>query len=60
MPEGEALDTLTLTEVDGRTTLTILVQHTSKQHRDAHIDSGMEAGMQEAMDLLEQVAVSLR
>jgi len=60
MPEGEALDTLTLTELDGRTTLTILVQHTSKEHRDAHIDSGMEAGMQDAMDLLEQVAVSLR
>jgi uncharacterized protein YndB with AHSA1/START domain len=60
MPEGEALDTLTLTEVDGRTTLTLLVEHTSKDHRDAHINSGMEAGMQEAMDLLEQVAVSLR
>jgi uncharacterized protein YndB with AHSA1/START domain len=59
-PEGEALDTLTLTEADGRTTLTILVQHSSKEHRDAHIDSGMEGGMQEAMDLLEQVAVSLR
>lgn len=28
--------------------------------RDAHIDSGMEAGMQDAMDLLEQVAISLR
>jgi len=36
------------------------VQHASKEQRDAHIDSGMEAGMQEAMDLLEQVAVSLR
>jgi uncharacterized protein YndB with AHSA1/START domain len=60
MPEGEALDTLTLTEVDGRTTLTLLVEHASKDHRDAHINSGMEAGMQEAMDLLEQVAVSLR
>jgi uncharacterized protein YndB with AHSA1/START domain len=59
-PEGEALDTLTLTEVEGRTTLTILVEHTSKEHRDAHIESGMEAGMQDAMDLLEQVAVSLR
>src|SRR5687767_2163889 len=59
-PEAEALNTLTLTEVDGRTLLTILVQHTSKEHRDAHIDSGMEAGMQDAMDLLEQVAVSLR
>jgi len=59
MPEGEAVNTLTLTEVDGRTTLTILVQHTSQEHRDAHINSGMEAGMQEAMDLLEQVAISL-
>jgi uncharacterized protein YndB with AHSA1/START domain len=60
MPDAEALDTLTLTEQDGRTTLTILVQHTSKEHRDAHIDSGMEAGMQDALDLLEQIAVSLR
>jgi uncharacterized protein YndB with AHSA1/START domain len=60
MPEAEALDTLTLTEVDGRTTLSLLVQHTSKEHRDAHIESGMEAGLQDALDLLEQVAVSLR
>jgi len=60
MPDGEAMNTLTFTEADGRTTLTNLVQHTSKEDRDAHINSGMEAGMQEAMDLLEQVAVSLR
>jgi uncharacterized protein YndB with AHSA1/START domain len=60
MPEGEAVNTLTLTEADGRTTLTILVQHSSKEHRDAHVESGMEAGLQDALDLLEQVAVSLR
>ena len=60
MPDAEALDTLTLTEADGRTTLTLLVQHASREHRDAHINSGMEDGMQDAMDLLEQVAVSLR
>jgi len=59
MPDGEALDTLTLTEQDGRTTLEILVQHSSKEDRDAHINSGMEGGMQESMDLLEQVAISL-
>ena len=35
------------------------MQHTSKEDRDAHINSGMEGGMQEAMDLLEQVAISL-
>jgi len=59
MPGAGAVDTLTLTEKDGRTTLTLLVQHESKEHRDAHINSGMEGGMQEAMDHLEQVAVSL-
>lgn len=59
MPEGEALNTMTFTEQDGRTTLTILVQHQNQEHRDAHINSGMEAGMQDAMDLLEQVAISL-
>jgi uncharacterized protein YndB with AHSA1/START domain len=59
-PDEEAVNTATFTEADGRTTLTILVQHTSKEARDAHINSGMEAGMQDAMDLLEEVAVSLR
>jgi len=60
MPDGEAVNTLTLTETDGRTTLEVLVQHSCKEHRDAHIDSGMEGGMQEAMDRLERVAISLR
>jgi uncharacterized protein YndB with AHSA1/START domain len=60
IPDDYALNTLTLTEVDGRTTLTVLVEHTSKEARDGHINSGMEVGMQEAMDLLEQVAGSLR
>jgi uncharacterized protein YndB with AHSA1/START domain len=55
-----ALNALTLTEVDGRTTLEILVQHKRKEDRDAHIDSGMEAGLQDALDLLERLAVSLR
>ena len=60
VPEEEAVNTATFTEVDGRTTLAILVQHTSKEHRDGHINSGMEDGLQDALDLLEQVAVSLR
>jgi uncharacterized protein YndB with AHSA1/START domain len=62
VPEGAegTLNTATFTEVDGRTTLTVLVQAPSKEVRDAIIDSGMEAGMQDAMDLLEQVAISLR
>src|SRR5918997_268295 len=60
MPEGEAVDTLTLTESGGRTILTILVQHQKKEHRDAHINSGMESGLQDALDLLEQVAIAAR
>jgi uncharacterized protein YndB with AHSA1/START domain len=62
IPDAEqhaALNTLTLTERDGRTLLTVLVEHPTKQGRDAHISSGMEPGMQDALDLLEQVAVSL-
>jgi len=31
-----------------------------KADRDAVINSGMEGGMQEAMDHLEQVAIALR
>ena len=58
--EHAALDTLTLVEVDGRTTMTILVEHPTKEGRDAHIDSGMEDGMQDAMARLEEVARSLR
>jgi uncharacterized protein YndB with AHSA1/START domain len=59
-PEAEAVTTLTLTESGGRTTLTLLVQHTSQEHRDLHINSGMEDVFQDAMDLLEQAAVALR
>jgi uncharacterized protein YndB with AHSA1/START domain len=59
IPDGEAVDTLTLTEHEGRTTLTLLVQHVDQESRDGHINSGMEAGMQEAMDHLEQIAAAL-
>jgi hypothetical protein len=54
------VDTVALGESGGRTILTILVQHQTKEHRDAHIDSGMEGGLQDVLDLQEQVAISLR
>jgi uncharacterized protein YndB with AHSA1/START domain len=60
-PEAEgALNIVTFTEVDGRTTLTLLVQAASKEDRDAIINSGMEVGMQQQLDRLEQLAISLR
>ena len=59
-PDAESLNTLTLTEANGRTKLEILVQHENKEHRDAHVNSGMEDGLQDALDLLQEVAGSLR
>ena len=57
--EDGVLDVVTFAEADGRTTLTLLVQAPSRQVRDAIVDSGMEAGMQEQMELLEELASSL-
>ncbi|HSR82981.1 MAG TPA: SRPBCC family protein [Streptosporangiaceae bacterium] len=59
MPDAAALTTATLADKDGRTVLSVLVEHSSQEHRDAHINSGMEGGMQESMNKLEQVALSL-
>jgi uncharacterized protein YndB with AHSA1/START domain len=66
LPEGVSEDdamtvnTTTFAENDGHTALTILVQAKSRVSRDAIIESGMEDGLQDALDLLEQVALSLR
>jgi uncharacterized protein YndB with AHSA1/START domain len=66
LPEGVSeedavtVNTATFTETEGRTMLTILVQAKSKVSRDAIIDSGMEGGLQDALELLEQVAGSIR
>ena len=57
--DGTTVNTATFAEADGRTTLTLLIQAPSKETRDAIVDSGMEAGLQDALDNLEQVAVSL-
>jgi uncharacterized protein YndB with AHSA1/START domain len=66
MPADEApaseppVTIVTFTESDGRTTLTQLVQCHTKELRDLILESGMESGMQESMDALEEVAKSLR
>jgi uncharacterized protein YndB with AHSA1/START domain len=60
MPDAAAVSTVTFAEQDGHTTLTVLVEHSSQEHRDIHLSSGMEEGMNESLDHLEQVAASLR
>jgi hypothetical protein len=50
---------MTLRESGERTILTLLIQAPNQQVRDAILRSGMEAGLQDALELLEQVAESL-
>ena len=57
--DNPTVNTMTLTENDGRTTMTVLVDCPSAEVRDAIVQSGMEAGLQDAYDLLEEVAISL-
>jgi uncharacterized protein YndB with AHSA1/START domain len=62
MPDPDAhaaVCTVTLTEKDGRTYFENLIEHVDQTDRDMHINSGMEGGMQESMDYLEKVAISL-
>jgi len=58
--EEGTLNTTTFEDLDGRTRMTVLVECHTREVRDAIIESGMEVGMQEAYDKLEQVAISLQ
>jgi len=60
-PDDHAgLITVSFAEKDGRTSLEMLCEYRDRADRDAVVSSGMESGMQEALDHLEKVAVSLR
>lgn len=54
-PDAVALNTMSLHEADGVTTITTLVRYDRKEYRDGHIDAGMERGMQETMDRLDEL-----
>lgn len=57
MPGHISVDTLTLVERDGQTTLTTRTVFASKADRDGMLQSGMEAG---AAELLDRLAEHLR
>jgi len=52
MPGHISLETLTLVEQNGKTTLTATVLFDSVEDRDGMLQSGMEEGAAEAMDRL--------
>ena len=59
-PDHEALSTLTFSADGERTRVTLLVDHGNREVRDMVLQTGMEDGLQDALDLLESVAASLR
>jgi len=56
---GEALGTLILTERDGKTTLTNTVLYSSREARDAVLQTPMEQGMAVGYDRLAELLASL-
>jgi uncharacterized protein YndB with AHSA1/START domain len=60
-PEGEpALVTATFSEAEGRTRLSLLTEVESKAVRDMIVESGMEIGVQEQMEILDEILPTLR
>lgn len=53
------LNTVTFAEQDGRTLVTMLTECPSHEVQEMIVASGMEAGLQDALDLLEGVAQEL-
>lgn len=57
--DATTVNTATFTGLgEGRTLLTLLIEARNKVSRDAIISSGMEDGLQDALDLLEEAANS--
>ncbi len=55
-PDHEALTTLTFGDDGERTLVSLLVDHGSREVRDMVLGTGMEDGLQDALDLLEEAA----
>jgi uncharacterized protein YndB with AHSA1/START domain len=58
-PDEEALETLTLHEKDGKTTITTLTVHRTIEGRDGHLAHGMEAGMTDGYALLDELLAAI-
>lgn len=58
-PDAESVNTVTLTEEDGKTTFTNRILHQNRAYRDGHLNSGMEPGMQQTFDRLEELLASM-
>jgi len=60
IPGSECLETLELEEHDGQTTINTLTVHKTVENRDGHVGSGMEGGMKEGYERLEELLADLQ
>jgi uncharacterized protein YndB with AHSA1/START domain len=58
-PEHEATETLVLEPVEGGTMLTSTARHSSVEARDMHVANGMEQGIIESNERLDELLVSM-
>ncbi|HEX2452920.1 MAG TPA: SRPBCC family protein [Vicinamibacterales bacterium] len=56
----ETVNTLVLTEDQGRTTVSLTILYPSKEARDAAMKTGMKDGISESFDLLDEYVRSLQ
>jgi uncharacterized protein YndB with AHSA1/START domain len=54
-PEGDAVETLLLTEKDGKTIVESMSTYRTVAARDAHLRNGMEKGMTEGYEQLDEL-----
>jgi len=60
MPDHEALETLTLDEREGKTTITTLTVHKTVEGRDGHLSGGrMEIGMTDGYARLDELLAGM-
>ena len=60
LPGHISVETMTLTERDGRTQLVVHDQFASKEDRDGMIESGMEEGARETYERLDEILAELK
>jgi uncharacterized protein YndB with AHSA1/START domain len=60
MPGHVATETMTLSERDGKTTITTHSLYSSREDRDAMLQSGMEEGANESYDRLAELLAELQ
>jgi uncharacterized protein YndB with AHSA1/START domain len=60
LPGHISVETMTLTERDGRTLLTVRDQFSSKEDLTGMVDSGMESGARESYERLDEVLAELK